>query len=583
MTNEEKLNLFKSVFKFRKDDFGISYLHSNGDWRGVRASKSLDDNVIMNHLQGKSIDKKYPFPQIAGGYLVDKQNKCDIAVIDIDQDYIQFVEEYLDITREMGMPVYVECSKKKGYHIWHFFQESILAAQARNLLLGILKDSGLPEHIEVFPKQISIDRGKGLGNYINLPLNGQFATKGRMVFLNPDNVFKPYDNQWEFLQTIEYISSDYLTGVSSNQSETDKNIQDTEKKTCSEILLSKTGIGGRRPAMAKMGGYLIKRVDKDVFYAVMENWNIVNNNPPLTKDELKTQVDNLYRSYGNENNVDSGSSEASLVNHTIMAEKYREYVERLQSTRIFMGITEFDRVMRGICPGEVVIIQARPSAGKTAFAQWLMYSVWKRQQIPSLMFSLETTSELLYERGASMVLETNGQSIEDSFLCGNTKKIMEEMSDFDGVSFCDISGLSVKNMRETIENMPVRPIMLVIDYLTLIKASRGNTDQERTANTSKELHRLAKETNTAVICLSQVARDKGDETDEVRLSSGRNSGAIEEDAFFVFGMWRDPDSPTRRRIIKLLKNKRGEAGIKATLEFKNASPRLYVCDPFAKE
>jgi replicative DNA helicase len=198
------------------------------------------------------------------------------------------------------------------------------------------------------------------------------------------------------------------------------------------------------------------------------------------------------------------------------------------------------------------------------------------------MFSLETTAELLYERGASMVLETSGQSIENAFLSGNTKHIMEEMSDFEHVSFCDISGLSVKNMRDTIENMPVRPILVVIDYLTLIKANRGMTKYDQTSDVSKELHRFAKETNTAVMCLSQVGRQTGDETSEVTISAGRNSGEIEEDAFFVLGMWRDPDSPIRQRIVKLLKNKRGEAGVSVKMQFKNESPRLYLCDPFER-
>lgn len=574
LDKQQKIDLFKSVFKVRTDVMGLSYQKITGDWTGLSLKNQIDDNVILTHLSGKSIDTQYPFPQVLGGYLVTS-NKCQIAVIDIDEDYIPFVEDYLDITRQMEMPVYVECSKLKGYHIWHFFDEPILAIQARNLLLGIMKQAGLPEHTEVFPKQVDVSRGKGLGNYINLPLNGKFAVNKRMVFLNPDDIFNPYENQWELLQSIETISSDFLTGIDAKPSTVDIGTDEVSKKKCSELLLDGSSVGGRRPAMASMGGYLIRRVDKDVFMSIMDNWNQTHNKPPLSKEDLATQCENLYRTYGGDAENSELSPEELCMTHPIMAEKYRQYVHKLQDTRILLGWNTFDDIMRGICPGETLVILAEPNAGKTALAQTIMYGLWERQHLPSLMFSLEMSVESLYERGASMVMKRSGRSIERAFLDGDDDDILEKMSnDYQQVMFTDMTGLSIAKMRDVIESVHVKPALVVIDYLTLIKPSTGNNTYEMASKVSKDLQKLAKDTNVAIIVLSQVNRGASS-GEELTMRSARNSGEIEEDAFFIIGLWKNKENP-RQRIMKLLKNKRGESGTELLLGFTDESPRLYA-------
>ena len=580
MTTEEKVSLFQSTFNVRKDVFGLSYLKNSGEWTGVKIPKSLDAAVILNHLTGKSVDKNYPYPQIIGGYLLNKENKCHLGVIDIDEDNKEYIKQYLKMTNDMELPVYIEASKKKGYHLWHFFAEWIFANQARNLLMDIMQKANLPDYIEVFPKQAHINDGKQFGNYINLPLNGKFVMENRTLFLNPDNDLQPYVNQWDVIQNIETISSDYLLDISKEPNAIDKEEQEIRKTPCSELLKHNVGIGGRRPAMAKMGGYLIKRVDKDVFLSIMYNWN-KQNNPPLSEKDLEIQVENLYKTYGNKDEQVSDSVNLMdfVYNHEMMSEKYREYVLKLQNKRVLFGIPDFDTVMRGLCPGELMILMGRPSSGKTALAQSMMYSVYDRQHIPSIMFSIETSAEILYERGTAMVLGRDRALIEKAYLSGQTQDITDKMGEYTNVVFSDIASLSIAQMRDVIEEMPVRPGLVVIDYLTLVKPTWGNTIYERTTNVSRDLQKLAKETNTAVICLSQVGRSNNhDECAEITLSSAINSGAIEADAFAVLGIWKSPVESRKDRIVRVLKCKRGGDGTTITMRFLNASPKLFTME-----
>ena len=88
----------------------------------------------------------------------------------------------------------------------------------------------------------------------------------------------------------------------------------------------------------------------------------------------------------------------------------------------------------------------------------------------------------------------------------------------------------------------------------------GNSIYERTSYVARQLKTLAKVTNAAVMMLSQVSRKAGDGTEPITLEHGRDSGAIEEGADFLIGMWRD-DTVENLIHAQLLKARRGGSGI----------------------
>jgi replicative DNA helicase len=295
----------------------------------------------------------------------------------------------------------------------------------------------------------------------------------------------------------------------------------------------------------------------------------------LTEKELTKQVNNLYQSYSikGEDLANCESPTEFVKYHPFMAEEYAEYVKHLKDVRIKTLLPDMDIPMRGLCPGEVLVILGRPHSGKTALAQSIMYRVWEFQGLPSLMFSLEMSNNQLYERGASMLAKKSGDEIEQIYISGDLSEIKTKVGGYEGVAYSDIPRLSVNNMRDVIEGLAIRPVLVVIDYLTIVGAN-GKTDIEKISSISKDIQALAKQTNTAIICLSQVSRKEGDEYTEIRLDGGYGSSAIEQDAFFIWAIWKNRERPNQR-YLRLLKNKRGDAGATMQLGFLDPSPRLY--------
>lgn len=117
------------------------------------------------------------------------------------------------------IPAYVERSRSgNGGHLWIFFEENFPAKQTRKLLYELLREASVISH---FDKDASFDRlfpnqdfhtGKGLGNLIALPLNGNALMNGNSAFLNPEN-YLPYDNQFEIIKTFRKLSMDKFRSI----------------------------------------------------------------------------------------------------------------------------------------------------------------------------------------------------------------------------------------------------------------------------------------------------------------------------------------------------------------------------------
>lgn len=201
--NDSRIRIFRDVFRFRQDCYGIAY--ENG---GVGCRRDpLTDQVISDHLEGRTR---------IGGYLIVEGSKTNVGVVDMDYRCWSHVEGYLEAAEGIGIPAYIEPSKSKGYHLWHFFSEAVSAAQVRQLIMRIISIANLPDNLEVFPKQDSVS-GDGVGNCINLPLFGTDIPDGKTVFLDPDNTYRPYEDQWEFLSNIQRLTPEALTHLVSSR------------------------------------------------------------------------------------------------------------------------------------------------------------------------------------------------------------------------------------------------------------------------------------------------------------------------------------------------------------------------------
>lgn len=190
------------LFAGLKNVYGSYDVKTN---RAYQVKSMVDKNVILGHLWGSR-----PY----GVYLLVKDKTRAIAV-DFDTDDLSPVIKFTSKAAEFGLPVYIERSKSKGHHIWIFFDHPIAASKPRLIVHYILNKIGLPA-TEVFPKRDRLDDKVSYGNFINAPMFCMSLKQNRTVFLDPDNCYIPYKDQWRFLYNIKKTSEDKLDQLIEN-------------------------------------------------------------------------------------------------------------------------------------------------------------------------------------------------------------------------------------------------------------------------------------------------------------------------------------------------------------------------------
>ena len=200
ITNEQVL-LFGQLFSGRPDVYG-TYDPADKK-RSWQVKAPVTKRVIMDHLLGRR-----PY----GVYLLQGENVA-AAAVDFDHEDTMAPAEFVRRMADAGIPVYVERSKSKGYHVWIFFApEGVKARSFRALARGVLYQMGSSD-VEIFPKQDAIASPSFYGNFINTPLFGTLAEQGRTVFV--DQNFIPYPDQWNFLAGVCRVTATDLDAACS--------------------------------------------------------------------------------------------------------------------------------------------------------------------------------------------------------------------------------------------------------------------------------------------------------------------------------------------------------------------------------
>ena len=238
------------------------------------------------------------------------------------------------------------------------------------------------------------------------------------------------------------------------------------------------------------------------------------------------------------------------------------------------GLPDLDNMILGLNKSELILIAARPGMGKTSIALNMALSVAMTQHKKVAIFSLEMSREQLVSRllsRASLVPSQNlltGQLSEqqwrDVAAAANTLSESPILID-------DNPTLTVSDM-----NAQCRMVkdldLVVIDYLQLMQSAGSGhswSNESRTqavSDISRMLKIMAKQLDVPVICLSQLSRANESRQDKrPMLSDLRESGAIEQDADVVIGLYRDGyynrecENPNLAEAI-VLKNRKGQTG-----------------------
>ena len=232
---EDKINIFKSLFKGREDVFAIRWEKGNKagympavvydpyfyrihkykkDTENQPPEKNylpFDDEQILRHLNGHHQVGIYPLLKDNTSWFIaadfDKENWVDECRI-----FMKFCETY-------QLPAYLERSRSgNGGHIWIFFKEQYPAVRSRKIILTLLYNSGI---ISRYDKNSSFDRlfpnqdflsGRGFGNLIALPFYKPTFDEGNSCYIDIATL-EPYSNQWKYLTEIQRVSTEQLDSL----------------------------------------------------------------------------------------------------------------------------------------------------------------------------------------------------------------------------------------------------------------------------------------------------------------------------------------------------------------------------------
>ena len=243
-----------------------------------------------------------------------------------------------------------------------------------------------------------------------------------------------------------------------------------------------------------------------------------------------------------ESRVQGGAQAAKQLVHRAV-ETIEKYFNRQGSLGgLATGFADLDKMTDGFHGGEMIVIAARPSMGKTSFAMNIAESVAMNQKVPVGVFSLEMTSESLVMRMLCSNARVNLRQIREGFMSeADFPKLTSAAGRLSNAPLFidDTPALSILQLRARARRMSQQYDikLFVVDYLQLLHSTsrRGQDNrQQEISEISSGIKALAKELNVPVIVLSQLNRElEKDKSRKPRLSDLRESGAIEQDADLV--------------------------------------------------
>jgi replicative DNA helicase len=242
-------------------------------------------------------------------------------------------------------------------------------------------------------------------------------------------------------------------------------------------------------------------------------------------------------------------------------------------TGISTGFAELDRMTAGFQRNDLIIVGARPSVGKTAFALNIAANVATKTGENVAIFSLEMGAEQLVMRMLCSEGNIDAQRLRTGSLTdedwGKLTMAMGSLSN-SGIFIDDTPGVRISDIRSKCRRLKQEHGlgMILIDYLQLILGSgrSGENRQQEVSEISRSLKQLARELQVPVIALSQLSRGVEQRQDKRPMMSDiRESGSIEQDADIVAFLYRDDyydKESENKNIIEIIiaKQRNGPTG-----------------------
>lgn len=223
------------------------------------------------------------------------------------------------------------------------------------------------------------------------------------------------------------------------------------------------------------------------------------------------------------------------------------YEKKEPITGIPTGYIDLDHMTAGLQPGDLVIVAARPSMGKTTLALNIAShaSAEAKNKVASVIFSLEMGKEQLVMRFLSSIARVDASRMRTGHFVDsdwprltNAAGILHNAKIF----IDDTPAISVLELRSKARRLKSEHDigLIIIDYLQLMRGTNPESRQQEISEISRSLKALAKELGVPVIALSQLNRSLENRHDKRPMMSDlRESGAIEQDADLIMFVYRE--------------------------------------------
>lgn len=272
--------------------------------------------------------------------------------------------------------------------------------------------------------------------------------------------------------------------------------------------------------------------------------------------------------------ISASTTQTKIWTSDELATDFNEYIKYNEETYgeekgIKVGFPTLDRMTDGFQSEDLIIIGARPSIGKTAFAISMMQNLLKKN-IPFGFISAEMSQNQIMTRMISQKTSLDSSTIRNGPYTKEVKsKIYEANAFFSSRKFFidDTPNINLNALISSVRHMKYHyGIRIVfIDYLGLITVEGNGLVWEKVSDISKSLKALARELKIPIVALSQLGRDA--EGNSPSISNIRGSGSVEQDADLVIllngdrdlSCYKDPNPILERELI-LAKHRNGPCG-----------------------
>ena len=246
---------------------------------------------------------------------------------------------------------------------------------------------------------------------------------------------------------------------------------------------------------------------------------------------------------------------------------------------VMTGYLDIDKMTFGLHPGQMIVLAARPSMGKTSLGMNIAENIALPKRVDQkakgiLVFSLEMPAEQLAMRMLCGRAEVSMRRVRDRMLSHENQRNLAKVAAIlreAPIWVDDSSGLNILQLRSKARRLHRQnPVdLVVIDYLQLINGLDARVPREQQiSEISRGIKAMAKELNVPVLVLSQLNRSSEKENRQPRISDLRESGSIEQDADVVFllaARQNAEDNPSvpqasRERDLIIAKQRNGPTG-----------------------